>query len=154
MSDPALAARGPGEVSVAVEVAVPAEAAFAAMTDWPGQSEWVALTRVWVAAGDGRSPGSVIEAFTGVGPVGFLDVMYIAAWRPLQVDVVHVGRLVRGPGTMRVEKLSEGRALIVWQEWLHLPLGWFGRFAWPVVRLLAAAGLRRSLRVLGRRLEA
>jgi hypothetical protein len=138
-----------------VDVAVTPEAAFAAVTDWPGQSRWVALTRVRVARGDGRSAGSVIEAFTGVGRAGFLDVMEVVAWEPPhRVDVLHVGRVVRGPGTMRVEKLSDRRAVIVWQEWLHLPLGRFGRLAWPVVRFCAAVGLRRSLRVLKRGLEA
>jgi hypothetical protein len=60
---------------------------------------------------------------------------------------------VRGPGSMRVEKLSDARAVIVWQEWLHLPLGRIGTLAWPAVRLGAAVGLRRSLRALKRGLE-
>jgi hypothetical protein len=150
-----LSDRGAAEVRVAVEVAAPVADVFAAMTDWRRQSEWVALTRVDVTSGDGRSVGSVLEAFTGVGPVGFLDVMEITAWKPpFEVGVLHVGRLVRGPGSMRVEELSEGRVLMVWQEWLHLPLGRLGRLVWPVMRLVAAGGLRRSLRRLCRNLEA
>ena len=151
---PDVAARGPGVVTVKVPVEVPAAVAFDAMMDWPGQSRWVALTKVQVVRGDGRSVGSVVEAFTGFGPIGFLDVMEIVAWEaPRRVDVVHVGRLVRGPGRMSVEELSDGRALIVWQEWLHLPLGRLGRLVWPVVRVGAAIGLLRSLRALKRGLE-
>src|SRR4051794_12580617 len=112
MTEAALAVRGPGEVIVAVEVAASAAEVFAAMTDWPRQSQWVALTTVRVAAGDGRSAGSRIEAFTGIGRLGFLDLMTITSWNPpFQVDVLHTGRVVRGPGMMRVTELSDSHAL-------------------------------------------
>jgi hypothetical protein len=132
---------------VRIEVGAPVEAVFAAATDWPRQAEWIALTRVRVIRGDGRSVGSVIGAFTGLGRIGFLDTMEIVRWdAPRRVDVVHIGRVVRGPGSFVFEELSDGRAVMLWQEWLHPPLGWLGRLAWPLVRPAAAIGLRRSLR--------
>jgi hypothetical protein len=150
----ALAACGPGELTIRVEVGVPAEAAFRAVTDWAGQSDWVAFTSVQVRRGDGRSVGSDIAAFTGFGRFGFLDVMEITRWEPPElVEVVHYGKLVRGPGAIRVEKVSDTRAVIVWQEWLHLPLGRLGQLAWPLVRLGAVAGFRLSLRRLKRSME-
>jgi hypothetical protein len=149
-----LAERGPGELTVRIEVGVPAEAAFAAVTDWQRQSEWIALTRVRVVSGDGRSTGSQLAAFSGIGRAGFLDLMEIVRWEPPHlVEVVHYGKVVRGPGAIRVEKLSDARAVIVWQEWLHLPLGRLGRLVWPVVRAGAGASFQRSLRLLKRSME-
>jgi hypothetical protein len=153
--DERLARRGPGVLRVRVEVAAPAAVVFEAASDWVGQSEWVALTTVRVRHGDGRSVGSVVDAFTGVGRVGFLDTMRVVRWDPpRRVDVVHVGRVVRGPGSFVVEELSDRRAVMVWQEWLHLPGGALGRLAWPLVRWAAAIGLRGSLRTFRRRVEA
>lgn len=147
--------RGRGALTVRVEVDAPLGAVFAAATDWARQSEWIVLTRVWVVRGDGASPGSVVAAFTGIGRVGFLDTMEIVRWDPPhQVDVVHVGHLVRGPGSFAFQELSDRRAVMLWQEWLHLPLGWLGRLAWPLVRTVAAIGLRRSLRTFARSLAA
>ena len=37
-------------------------------------------TRVEVTKGDGASVGSELSAFTGLGPVGFLDTMTITRW--------------------------------------------------------------------------
>jgi hypothetical protein len=149
-----LAERGAGELTVRVEVGVPAEIAFAAVTDWLRQSDWVAFTRVRITRGDGRSPGSELTAYTGLGRVGLTDYMEIVRYEPPHlVEVVHYGTLVRGPGAIRVEKLSDDRAVIVWEEWLHLPLGRLGRLGWPVVRAGAAVGLQRSLRLLKRSME-
>jgi hypothetical protein len=149
-----LAERGPGHVAVRVEADAPVADLFAAATDWARQSTWIPLTRVSVARGDGRSVGSVIHAFTGVGRVGFLDTMEIVRWDPPRVvDVVHYGRVVRGPGSFGFEELSDGRAVMVWQEWLHLPFGRLGRLAWPLVRRASAGGLGRSLRSFARSVE-
>jgi hypothetical protein len=149
-----LAERGPGELTVRVEVDAPLANVFAAATDWERQSDWVALTTVRVVRGDGRTPGSVVTAFTGIGRLGFLDTMEIVRFEPARrVDVLHVGRVVRGPGSFGFEEMSDGRAVMVWQEWLHLPLGGLGRLAWPLVRWASAVGLRRSLRSFARGVE-
>lgn len=148
------AVRGPGELTVRIEVDAPIEAVFAAATDWERQSDWIALTKVRVARGDGKAPGSVVDAFTGVGPIGFLDTMEVVRFEPgRRVDVVHFGRVVRGPGSFVFEELSDGRAVMLWQEWLHLPLGGLGRLAWPLVRWASAVGLRQSLRSFARDVE-
>lgn len=149
-----LAERGPGEISATVEVNAPAADVFAAASDWERQSGWVLLTRVQVTRGDGRTVGDLVDAFTGIGRIGFLDTMEIVRFEaPHRVDVLHLGRVVQGPGSFVVTELSDGRALLLWQEWLHLPLGWFGRLMWPVVRAATAIGLRRSLRAFARGVE-
>jgi hypothetical protein len=80
--------------------------------------------------------------------------MTITRWEPpYRVDVLHTGALVRGPGTMEVLALPEGRSRFVWSEDLDLPLGLLGRIGWPIVRPAFVAGVRRSLRSFARLVE-
>jgi hypothetical protein len=145
---------GPGAVAVTVELDLPLPLAFAKAVDWPGQGEWIPLTTVRVARGDGRSLGSRIEAFTGVGRLGFLDVMEVTGWDPPdRVDVMHVGRFLRGPGAFEFRALPNGGTALTWSEWLDLPFGRVGRLLWPVQRPLVTALLRTALRRLVARAE-
>lgn len=142
-----------------VTVTVPADAApervFAVLTDWDRHGEWMFLTRAWVVAGDGRGAGSRLAAFTGVGPVGFLDTMEITRWEPPHtVAVRHTGRVVRGTGAFHVRPRPGGGSTIRWEERLDLPFGPVGRLGWPVARPVSAYLLRLSLRRLARLAEA
>lgn len=138
-------------VALSVEIHAPADHVWQVITDWPTQGEWMLGTRVWTQSGDGRSVGSTIAAFTGIGPLGFLDTMTITRWDPPRVcDVVHTGRVVRGTGTMAVEDCGDGRSRFHWSEELDLPLGVVGRLGWPLVRPGFLWGIRRSLDALAR----
>lgn len=135
-------------ISVSVDAHARPERVFSVLTDWSRHGEWMLLTRAHVAAGDGRSAGSRLAAFTGVGPVGFTDTMEITEWDPPRtVKVRHTGRLVRGTGTFRVLP-REGGSTIVWEEDLDLPPGPIGRLGRPLVGPLSAPLLRLSLRRL------
>ena len=130
-----------------VLIAAPVQRVFAALTDWPAQGEWMLGTRVRAVDGDGTGVGARLAAWTGAGPVGFLDTMTVTRWEPPhRVDVLHTGRVVRGTGTMEVLALPGDRSRFVWAEDLDLPLGALGRVGWMVVRPGFAAGVRRSLR--------
>jgi uncharacterized protein YndB with AHSA1/START domain len=130
-----------------VDVDAPAEQVWEAAVDWDRQGEWMLGTRVRGTAQQGRGVGGGIEAFTGVGRIGFLDTMEITAWEPpYRCAVLHTGRVVRGTGLFEVVDLSGGRSRFVWSEDLVLPLGAVGRAGWPLVRPLFVAGVRRSLR--------
>ncbi|SDG76278.1 Polyketide cyclase / dehydrase and lipid transport [Lentzea fradiae] len=119
------------ELELSVEVAAPPDTVFRAMTDWERQSEWVFGTRVSVVEGDGRSVGSEIDAVT----FGVSDRMRITRWDPPHaVEVLHLGRVVRGTGVFAVRG---GR--FVWTERLDVP------FFFPVVKPLFVLMLRRSL---------
>ena len=134
------------EVRLEVVVEAPVEQTWAAAVDWDRQDEWMLGTRVRGTAQDGVGVGGGIEAFTGVGRLGFLDTMEITAWDPPQrCAVLHTGRVVRGTGLFEVRELGEERSVFVWSEQLELPLGALGRLGWPVVRPLFLAGVRRSL---------
>lgn len=140
-------------LSVTVRVEAPVEAVWAAVTDWAGQSEWILGTEVSVRSGDGRSVGSRIDAFTGVSRLGVLDTMTITAWEPPhRVEVLHDGKLLRGPGAIEV-RAAGGGSVLTWSEDLELPFGVLGRLGWRAGRPAVRWGFERSLRRLARSLE-
>jgi hypothetical protein len=137
----------PVTIRHAVDVAAPVEATWAAAVDWDAQGDWVLGTRV---RSEGQGLGGRIEAFTGLGRVGFLDTMEITVWEPPhRCEVLHTGKVVRGTGVFVVEP-RPGGSRFVWEETLELPLGALGRAGWPLVRPLFEAGLRLSLRLFAR----
>jgi hypothetical protein len=139
------------ELIVRQDVNAPAERVWSALVNWDLHDEWMLLTR----ASGGAAVGESIEAFTGIGRIGFLDRMTIVVWEPLHRAVVrHTGRVVRGSGAFEVRELSAGRSTVVWSEWVDLPLGVLGRAGWPLVRPLLRAGVSFSLRRLARYVEA
>jgi hypothetical protein len=139
------------ELIVTQDVNAPADRVWSVLVDWDLHGEWMLLTR----ATGGAAVGEPIEAFTGIGRVGFLDRMTIVVWEPPHRAVVrHTGRVVRGSGAFEVRGLSPERSQVVWSEWVDLPLGALGRAGWPLVRLLVRAGVSFSLRRLARYVEA
>jgi carbon monoxide dehydrogenase subunit G len=133
------------ETTARVPVAAPAEAVWAAMTDWSRQREWMLGTRVYVVAGDGRSVGSRLLGFTGLLDVGFADLLEITVWDPPRLcRVRHLGKLLRGSADFAVEPTGDGSA-IRWTERLDLPMA--------LVSPLLVVGMRASLRRLAARLS-
>lgn len=137
-----------------MDVDAPAEQTWRAAVDWERQGEWVLGTTVRATAQGGVGVGGGLEAFTGVGRLGFLDTMVITVWEPpRRCEVLHTGRVVRGTGVFSVEERPAGRSRFVWEEVLELPLGVVGRLGWPLVRPLFRAGVQRSLRRFARLVE-
>ena len=144
----------PAEVSARVDIDASPTAVWDAVVDWDAQHEWMFLTRVRGTALDGRGVGGRLEAFTGLGPIGFLDTMEITEWEPPRRCVVlHTGKVVRGTAAFVVEPRETAAATFVWAEWLDLPFGRLGRLGWPLVKPLIALPLAYSLRKLKRRVE-
>ena len=52
---------------------------------------------------------------------------------PRIVQVVHYGKMLRGPGVLRCTPMGGDRTQVVWHEWFHLPGGTAGKVAWPVL---------------------
>jgi carbon monoxide dehydrogenase subunit G len=139
-----------------IAIAAPPEVVWQAVADWERQSEWVALTTVTVEPGapEQRGVGERLTAVTRLGPIGVTDRMQVTRWEPpRRVDVVHLGRVVRGTGTFLVEP-APGGAWFTWAEELDVPFGWLGRVGAWLLRPAGQLLLRRSLRTLARRLEA
>jgi len=147
-------APGLGEVTATVIVNAPADRVYAAFTAWERQGEWIPFTAVRVVEGDGGE-GSTIEAVTAVGPAVLRDVMKVVRLDPpYEVRVVHLGKLLRGPGVLRATPMDGGRTQVVWHEWFQLPAGLAGRFAWPVLWPGSKVSLTQALRRFARLVEA
>ncbi len=124
---------------------------WAGATDWARQGEWMLGTTVRPTAQGGQGVGGGVEAFSGIGRLGFLDTMSITRWDPPHVcEVEHTGRVVRGTGAFVVEERPGARSRFVWREDLDLPLGPVGRLGWRLVRPAFAYGVRLSLRRFAR----
>jgi hypothetical protein len=140
------------DLTVAVDVDAPAAEVWAAVTDWPGQGEWMLGTAVRVdGPGDGRALGARLVAVTGAGPLAVRDPMEIIEWdAPRRCVVRHHGAVVRGLGVVEVVELGPERAQFAWTEALELPLGRLGALGWPLVRPLFRLGVRVSLERMAR----
>ena len=142
-------------LALSVDVDAPADATWAAAVDWAHQGDWMLGTRVTPTAGNGEGVGGRLEAFSGIGRLGFLDPMEITLWQPPRAcHVLHTGRVVRGTGAFEVEPRGDSRSRFHWREDLVLPLGLLGRVGWLLVRPLFAYGVRLSLKRFARQVAA
>lgn len=136
----------PAVASVVVQL--PAEAAWAAMTDWAAQGDWMPLTAVGVVSGDGGL-GTRLSARTGLGPAAVVDDMEIDVWEPpRRCEVAHHGRVIRGRGVFEVEPLDAASARVTWTEELD---GALARLTAPVSSRVLGLALRRFARNCERR---
>jgi hypothetical protein len=140
-------------LSLAVTVAAPAAVVFDLVTDWPTQGDWMLGTSV-LALDGAPGVGQRLEAVTGIGRWGLLDTMVVTEWDPPhRAEVMHTGRLIRGPGVFEVVPTAIDSCRFVWSEHLELPFGGVGRIGWRVVGPAFAAGVRASLDRMARLAE-
>jgi uncharacterized membrane protein len=141
-------------VTATVIVNAPAARVFAAFMNWEGQSEWIPLTKVRVVEGDGGE-GSLVEAITALGPAALRDELRVVRVdAPYEVRVVHCGKVLRGPGSMRCTPMAGDRTQVVMHEWFHLPGGPAGKITWPVLWPGSKIGFTGALKRFGRLVEA
>jgi uncharacterized membrane protein len=144
---------GTGEVTATVIVNAPAPRVFAAFTAWEKQGEWIPFTKVRVVEGDGGE-GSLIEAITALGPAALRDEMRVVRVdHPYEVRVVHCGKVLRGPGSMRCTAMGGDRTQVVMHEWFHLPGGAAGKLAWPILWPGSKLSIKGALKKFGRLVE-
>ena len=127
-----------------VKIQAPADRVWAAITNWTAQGEWMFATSVTDSGVPGV--GQHIEAFTGFGPVGFLDTMTVTKWEPpRRCEVDHTGKVVRGTGAFEVIPINDHACELVWEEDLIIPLGAIGAAGFAVIKPAFMAGIRHSL---------
>ena len=147
------ASPGTGEFTATVIVNAPAARVFAAFLNWEGQSQWIPFTTVRVVEGDGGE-GSLVEAITAIGPASIRDELRVVKVNPpFEVRVVHCGKVLRGPGSVRCTAMSGDRTQVVLHEWFHLPAGAAGKVAWPVLWPGSKLGFTGALKKFGRLVE-
>ena len=147
------ASPGTGEFTATVIVNAPAAKVFAAFLNWEGQSQWIPFTTVRVVEGDGGE-GSLVEAVTAIGPASLRDELRVVKVNPpFEVRVVHCGKVLRGPGSVRCTAMSGDRTQVVLHEWFHLPAGAAGKVAWPVLWPGSKLGFTGALKKFGRLVE-
>ncbi len=129
------------------------------LVDWEGQSEWMIQTKVWSDSTENSKAnglGVQVFAFTGLGAqqypaskktarFGILDHMVVTKWQPpTMCEVDHVGKVIKGKGIFRLEKIDSG-VRFHWFEEIKAP--------WPILLVIRPAillGVFLSLRRFGR----
>jgi len=136
----------PVELSLSVEVKASQQKVFDKIVDWESQGQWMLGTKVSGTKNNGQGLGGEINAWTGFWKIGFNDPMVITQWiEPKIVDVKHIGRVVKGTGSMVVEKVDENNSRFIWSESINLPFGFIGKIGWTIIKPFFVSGIKFSL---------
>lgn len=136
----------PVELSLSVEVKASQQKVFDKIVDWESQGQWMLGTKVSGTKNNGQGLGGEINAWTGFWKIGFNDPMVITQWiEPKIVDVKHIGRVVKGTGSMVVEKIDENNSRFIWSESINLPFGFIGKIGWIIIKPFFVSGIKFSL---------
>jgi hypothetical protein len=136
----------PVDLSLSVDIKASQEEVFKKVVDWESQGDWMLGTKVSRTKNNGQGLGGEIVAWTGIWKFGFNDPMVITQWiEPKIVDVKHLGKVVKGTGSMVVEKIDEKNSKFIWSETIELPLGILGRIGWVFIKPFFVAGIKFSL---------
>jgi carbon monoxide dehydrogenase subunit G len=135
-------------------IRAPADRVWAVLSEWERQATWMPDV-AWVRPlGPERELGARVAVRTRVlGIPALTDLLTVTAWEPphrLAVD--HAG-LVKGRGEWRLEEAEAGTRFI-WTDELRMPPPVMGDLALLVYSPIQRWMLRRSLRNLGRLVEA
>ena len=137
-------------VEVTTTVQAPVEVVWAVLTDWERQPDWMVDARaVEVVSAAREGEGVTVRCPTNVLGLTVDDVMRVTAWRPpVLLEVVHLGRIIRGTGAFELSPHGDVTILTWWEE-VDPPLGSVGELgAQWLVRPYVTRLFRRSLGAL------
>lgn len=111
------------EFRARVTIEAPVSQVWRELVNWESQGNWMALTKVTSSdkGADDSGIGTIIEAFTGVGPFGVLDKMKVTEWQPptfCRVD--HYGKIIKGIGEFELIEV-DGKTRFEWFEKIEAP---------------------------------
>lgn len=144
-------------LDVSIEVEARPEAVWEVLTDWERQSEWMLDARsVEVVTPHREGEGVTIVVPTNLLGFTVEDRMRVTGWEaPRRLEVIHLGRVIRGSGAFAIDELGPGRSRLTWTEEVDPPLGALGEWgASTLVRPVVERIFRRSLRNLAALAEA
>ncbi|MBB4854406.1 hypothetical protein HNP40_001793 [Mycobacteroides chelonae] len=101
--------------------ALPADEAFARITDWSRHSEHIPLTSVLVTNASSAGVGTTFVGRTRLGSIGFDDPMTVTRWEPPQggglgrCRLEKTGQLILGWAEIEVRQQDTG-SRVVWTE--------------------------------------
>jgi uncharacterized protein YndB with AHSA1/START domain len=142
-----------------IDLPVPVDEAWVALTDWERQAEWMLdADRVRVVSGSREGVGVRLRVRTRlVGVAAFIEPMEVIGWDPPRRLAIAHGGAVVGTGTWTLRPAAGG-TIFSWEEDVALRIPLVGELAARVYRPLlhllmgrAMAGLRRSLVAAGPR---
>ena len=141
-------------IAITVKLPVSFERAWNSIQDWESQSDWMLQTRVWVTSEIREGIGTEIEAFTGLIPskkfFGILDSMRVTQWNPpYSCEVLHTGKIIKGTGLFRLEKINDEETLFHWSEIVIAPRALF-LLTLPGLYIGVRISLSRFARALAR----
>lgn len=122
------------------ESSLPADEVWRRLTAWERHADVVPLTRVSVRTPPPSGEGTVFVARTGIGPVGFDDVMEVVTWRPAAgggglCRLEKRGSFVTGWAEIEVSPEAGAGSTVAWRE--ELRVRWLPR-AFDRVLVMAA----------------
>lgn len=107
------------------ESSLPADEVWRRLTAWERHADVVPLTRVSVRTPPPSGEGTVFVARSGIGPVGFDDVMEVVTWRPAAgggglCRLEKRGSFVTGWAEIEVSPLAGAGSAVAWREDLRV----------------------------------
>ena len=145
---------GTGEVTATVIVNAPAERVFAAFIELGAAGRVDPVDQG--AGGRGRRRRGQPDRgdHRASGPAALRDEMRVVRVdAPYEVRVVHCGKVLRGPGSMRCTPMAGDRTQVVCTSGSTCPAGAAGKLAWPVLWPGSKLSLTGALKRFGRLVE-
>lgn len=128
---------------------LPAAEVWRRLTTWERHADVVPLTRITVRTPPPSGEGTVFVARSGLGPVGFDDVMEVVTWRPAaegggMCRLEKRGSFVTGWAEIEVSAHPEtAGSAVVWRE--ELRVRWLPRAFDGVLRATARRMFGRAV---------
>ena len=135
------------DLSLSIDIKSNQQQVFDSFVNWETQGDWMLGTKVERTKNNGIGIGGEINAWTGFWKIGFNDPMEITKWEePKVVDMKHLGKVVKGEGSMIVEKIDDNNSKFIWSETIELPFSIFGLIGWFFIKPFFVLAIKHSLK--------